>query len=150
MPPDLCVLLIPLRNKRVSAKVVRMTQNLDRYHRQMLLAGFGESGQRRLQDATVLLLGCGALGSVAADLLARAGVGHLVIVDRDVVEATNLQRQVLFDEQDAADSRPKAEAAVQKLRRINSEASSHLGGYDITSSTAIRSTRFKIAGSEPE
>jgi molybdopterin/thiamine biosynthesis adenylyltransferase len=98
-----------------------MNDDLDRYHRQMLLRGFGESGQRRLQDATVLLLGCGALGSVAADLLARAGVGHLVIVDRDVVEATNLQRQVLFDEQDVATGMPKAAAAQRHIARTNSQ-----------------------------
>lgn len=98
-----------------------MNANLDRYHRQMLLPGFGEDGQRRLQDATVLLLGCGALGSVAADLLARAGTGHLVIVDRDVVETTNLQRQVLFDERDVAAGLPKAEAAKRHIARVNSQ-----------------------------
>ena len=76
-----------------------MTHDLARYHRQMLLPGFGEEGQRRLLDSTALILGCGALGSMAADMLARAGVGHLVIVDRDFVELTNLQRQVMFDEQ---------------------------------------------------
>ncbi len=92
-----------------------------RYHRQMLLPGFGEAGQQRLRESTVLMLGCGALGSVAADMLARAGVGHLVIVDRDFVELTNLQRQVLFDERDVADSLPKAEAAKRKLASINSD-----------------------------
>ncbi len=97
-----------------------MNTGLDRYHRQMLLRGIGESGQRRLLDSTVLLLGCGALGSVAADLLARAGVGHLVIVDRDVVEASNLQRQLLFDEQDVREGLPKAEAARRRLGAINS------------------------------
>lgn len=98
-----------------------MTQELARYHRQMLLPGFGEQGQRRLLDSTALLLGCGALGTVAADMLARAGVGHLVIVDRDFIELTNLQRQVLFDEQDVADAVPKAIAAQRKLARINSQ-----------------------------
>lgn len=98
-----------------------MPEDLSRYHRQMLLPGFGPEGQRRLRDSTAVLLGCGALGSVAADMLARAGVGHLVIVDRDFVELTNLQRQVLFDEQDAADAIPKAEAAKRKLARINSQ-----------------------------
>jgi adenylyltransferase/sulfurtransferase len=86
----------------------------------MLLAGFGEAGQRRLGEATALVVGCGALGTVVADMLARAGVGHLVIVDRDFVELTNLQRQVLFDEQDAADAMPKAEAAKRKIARSNS------------------------------
>jgi len=98
-----------------------MSSSLDRYHRQMLLAGFGEAGQQRLKDATALVLGCGALGSVVADLLARAGVGHLRIVDRDIVELTNLQRQVLFDERDVAAGLPKAEAARRKLEKINSD-----------------------------
>ena len=97
-----------------------MNDDLARYHRQMLLPGFGAAGQRRLGSSTALLLGCGALGSVTAEMLARAGVGHLVIVDRDFVELTNLQRQVLFDEEDAAASMPKAEAAKRKLARINS------------------------------
>ncbi|MBT8078055.1 MAG: ThiF family adenylyltransferase [Gammaproteobacteria bacterium] len=98
-----------------------MDGKLDRYHRQMLLGGFGEEGQQRLRDSTVLLLGCGALGCVAADLLSRAGVGHLVIVDRDVVELTNLQRQVLFDEDDVAEGMPKAQAARRRLAKINSD-----------------------------
>lgn len=98
-----------------------MAHDLARYHRQMLLPGFGEQGQRKLLDSTALILGCGALGTVAADMLARAGVGHLIIVDRDFIEMTNLQRQVLFDEQDVAEGIPKAEAAKRKLARINSQ-----------------------------
>jgi adenylyltransferase/sulfurtransferase len=98
-----------------------MTHDLARYHRQMLLPDFGEEGQQRLLASTALVLGCGALGTVIADMLARAGVGHLVIVDRDFIELTNLQRQVLFDEQDVADAIPKAEAAKRKLARINSQ-----------------------------
>ncbi len=98
-----------------------MSHDFARYHRQMLLPGFGENGQRRLLDSTVLVLGCGALGSVAADMLARAGVGHLVIIDRDFIELTNLQRQVLFDERDVADAIPKAEAAKRKIANINSQ-----------------------------
>lgn len=97
-----------------------MKDDLDRYQRQMLLPGFGEEGQRRLRASTVLVLGCGALGCAAADMLARAGVGHLVVVDRDFIELTNLQRQVLFDEQDVADAIPKAEAAKRRIARINS------------------------------
>ncbi|MEM9208377.1 MAG: ThiF family adenylyltransferase [Pseudomonadota bacterium] len=100
-----------------------MPTDLARYHRQMLLPGFGEKGQQRLAASTALLLGCGALGSVIADLLARAGVGHLIIVDRDIVEITNLQRQVLFDEADVAAGMPKAEAARKKLAAINSDVS---------------------------
>lgn len=97
------------------------TGGLARYHRQMLLPGFGEQGQQRLLGATALLLGCGALGSAAADMLARAGVGHLRIVDRDFIELTNLQRQVLFDERDVTEGLPKAEAARRRLARINSQ-----------------------------
>lgn len=98
-----------------------MTNPLARYHRQMLLPGFGEAGQRRLLASTAMVLGCGALGTVVADMLARAGVGHLVIVDRDFIELTNLQRQVLFDEDDVADAIPKALAARRKIARINSD-----------------------------
>ena len=98
-----------------------MPSDLARYHRQMLLPGFGEQGQQRLLGSTALLLGCGALGSVIADLLARAGVGHLIIVDRDIVELTNLQRQVLFDQADVARATPKAEAAKRKLAGINGD-----------------------------
>jgi adenylyltransferase/sulfurtransferase len=98
-----------------------MPLDLARYHRQMLLPGFGEDGQRKLLGSTALILGCGALGSVATDMLARAGVGHLVIVDRDFIELSNLQRQVLFDEQDVSEAIPKAEAATRKIARINSQ-----------------------------
>ncbi len=97
------------------------SDGLARYHRQMLLPGFGADGQRRLLGATALLLGCGALGSAAADILARAGVGHLRIVDRDFIELTNLQRQVLFDERDVAEGLPKAEAARRRIARVNSQ-----------------------------
>ena len=95
---------------------------MSRYHRQILLPQIGPDGQRRLSNATVLLIGCGALGTVIADQLVRAGLGRLRICDRDVVEATNLQRQVLFDESDAAESAPKAVAAAERLWRINSAA----------------------------
>jgi adenylyltransferase/sulfurtransferase len=94
---------------------------LDRYARQIRFAPLGEDGQRRLLASRVLVCGCGALGSVLANTLARAGVGKLRIVDRDFVETTNLQRQVLFDEDDVAANLPKAIAAANKLRRINSQ-----------------------------
>ena len=94
---------------------------MDRYARQIVFPGIGEAGQQRLARSRVALIGCGALGTVLANVLARAGVGFLRIVDRDYVELSNLQRQVLFDEQDARDGAPKATAAVEKLRRINSE-----------------------------
>ncbi|MDA1232179.1 MAG: ThiF family adenylyltransferase, partial [Planctomycetota bacterium] len=94
---------------------------LSRYHKQMLFAGIGRDGQQQLADSRVLLVGCGALGCVLADTLVRAGVGHLRIVDRDFVELSNLQRQVLFDEQDVADHLPKVIAAERRLTRVNSE-----------------------------
>lgn len=93
----------------------------DRYARQIVFPGIGEAGQERLARSRVALIGCGALGTVLANVLARAGVGFLRIVDRDYVEWSNLQRQVLFDEQDARDGAPKAAAAVEHLQRINSE-----------------------------
>lgn len=94
---------------------------IDRYHRQVLLPQVGPDGQERLRQSSVLLVGCGALGGVIADQLVRAGIGKLRIADRDIVELTNLQRQVLFDEADARDGVPKAIAAAQKLAKINSE-----------------------------
>ncbi len=93
---------------------------LARYARQWRFAPLGESGQRQLLASRVLLCGCGALGTVLANTLVRAGVGRLRIVDRDFVETTNLQRQVLFDEDDVAAQLPKAVAAAEKLRRVNS------------------------------
>lgn len=92
-----------------------------RYVRQMRFAPLGEDGQRRLLAARVLVVGCGALGSVLANTLARAGVGKLRIVDRDFVELNNLQRQVLFDERDVTEQIPKAIAAAEKLRAANSQ-----------------------------
>src|SRR6184192_3125257 len=94
--------------------------NLDRYSRQMRFAGIGEAGQRRLLDSKVTLVGCGALGTVLANALVRAGVGYLRLIDRDFIETNNLQRQILFDEADVAANLPKAEAAARKLRVINS------------------------------
>jgi molybdopterin-synthase adenylyltransferase len=94
--------------------------DLSRYARQIIFPGLGEAGQRKLLDSTVVLIGCGATGTVIANHLARSGVGHLRIVDRDFIELNNLQRQLLFDEQDIADGLPKAEAARRKLSRINS------------------------------
>lgn len=92
-----------------------------RYGRQVIFPAIGEEGQRRLQQSRVTLIGCGALGTVIADTLVRAGVGFLRIVDRDYVELNNLQRQILFDEHDVADGQPKAAAAAEKLARINSQ-----------------------------
>lgn len=96
---------------------------LDRYSRQMRFPGIGKAGQEKLLAARVTLCGCGALGTVLANTLVRAGVGFVRVVDRDFVEPSNLQRQVLFDEADVRDNLPKAEAAAVKLRQINSAVS---------------------------
>jgi adenylyltransferase/sulfurtransferase len=96
------------------------TDPWDRYSRQMRFPGLGKAGQERLLASRVTLCGCGALGTVLANALVRAGVGMLRIADRDFVEPSNLQRQVLFDESDVTENLPKAEAAARKLRLINS------------------------------
>lgn len=93
----------------------------DRYSRQILFRGVGEEGQRKLAAARVAIVGCGATGSALAGLLARAGIGTLRIIDRDYVEPSNLQRQSLFDEKDAAESLPKAIAAARKIAAFNSQ-----------------------------
>ncbi len=96
-------------------------QQSSRYHRQELIAGIGAAGQDRLRASHALIVGCGALGCGIADILARAGIGRLTIVDRDIVEITNLQRQTLFTERDANDGVPKAEAAKRRISEINSQ-----------------------------
>ena len=93
----------------------------ERYSRQILFRGIGAEGQRRLTAGRIAIVGCGATGSALAQLLARAGVGKLRIIDRDYVEASNLQRQSLFDEADAYESTPKAIAAARKIAGFNSE-----------------------------
>src|SRR6267143_5346946 len=105
-------------------QVGAMEMNLDeKYSRQVLFAGLGEKGQQRLLKSSAVLVGCGALGTSAANLLVRAGVGRLRIVDRDFVEPSNLQRQTLFEEADAQEALPKAVAAERRLRAINSGVS---------------------------
>lgn len=93
----------------------------ERYSRQVRFGPIGEAGQARLRAAGVAIVGCGALGSVAADQLVRAGIGRVRIIDRDFIELSNLQRQSLFDEDDIAAALPKAEAAARRLRRVNHE-----------------------------
>ena len=101
-----------------------MNQNSsDRYSRQVLFAGIGSEGQQRLANSRALIIGCGALGSAQAEGLARAGVGQLRVVDRDFVELSNLQRQTMFTESDAAQRLPKSIAAAGHLREINSDIS---------------------------
>jgi molybdopterin-synthase adenylyltransferase len=93
----------------------------ERYSRQILFSPIGERGQERLSESSAVVIGCGALGTALANLLARAGVGRLRIVDRDFVEPSNLQRQTLFEESDAQEALPKAVAAARRLRTVNSD-----------------------------
>jgi adenylyltransferase/sulfurtransferase len=96
-------------------------EEIDRYSRQVIFPGIGPEGQRRLGAGLAVVVGCGALGTVAASALVRAGVGRVRIVDRDFIETHNLQRQILFTERDIADNLPKAEAAERHLREANSD-----------------------------
>lgn len=93
----------------------------ERYARQLLLKDLGPAGQKKLAGASVLIVGCGALGSVQSQLLVRAGIGRVRIVDRDVPEEDNLHRQILFDEEDVKAGTPKAAVAEKKLSRVNSD-----------------------------
>jgi len=110
----------------------------ERYSRQILFREIGREGQQRLLDSCVLLVGCGALGAAHAEMLARAGVGNLRIVDRDFVEFTNLQRQTLFKESDAAERLPKAIAAKTRIAEINSEIDVEAIVADINSTPVER------------
>src|SRR5215470_8506975 len=94
---------------------------LDRYSRQTLFGPIGKDGQERLRNASAVIIGCGALGTGLANNLCRAGIGHLLIADRDYIELNNLQRQILFDEDDVARHVPKAIAAAERLQRVNSD-----------------------------
>lgn len=110
----------------------------ERYSRQVLFRGIGAEGQRRLATARVAIVGCGATGSALASLLGRSGVGTLRIIDRDYVEPSNLQRQSLFDENDAAESVPKAIAAARKIAAFNSEVAVEPEVADLTPTNVAR------------
>jgi molybdopterin-synthase adenylyltransferase len=114
----------------------------DKYSRQMLFAGIGPEGQRRLLASRVAIVGCGAIGAAAANLLVRAGVGYLRLIDRDFVEPSNLQRQTLFDESDALQALPKAVAAERKLRSINSS----VGVEGIVADLSPKNTEELLSG----
>jgi len=131
----------------------------EKYSRQMLFVGIGPEGQQRLLASRAAIVGCGAIGAAAANLLVRAGVGYIRIIDRDFVESSNLQRQTLFDESDALNVLPKAVAAQRKLHSINSgvavegvvadlsprNAEALLGGVDLfLDGTDNFETRFLI------
>ncbi|MGH9622063.1 MAG: ThiF family adenylyltransferase, partial [Bryobacteraceae bacterium] len=107
-----------------------------RYSRQILFPPIGESGQEKIRNATVCIVGCGALGSFQAEALARAGAGRLRLVDRDYVDYTNLQRQWLFDEDDARNETPKAIAAARRLERVNRDIAIEAYVADFTPSNA--------------
>jgi molybdopterin-synthase adenylyltransferase len=109
----------------------------ERYSRQILFAGIGETGQENLLAARAVLAGCGALGTAAANLLVRAGVGELRIIDRDFVEPSNLQRQTLFEEADAREAIPKAVAAERRLRAVNSGVRVEGVVADLTARNAV-------------
>lgn len=105
----------------------------DRYSRQILFKGIGPAGQTAIHDTSVAVVGCGALGTCSSEMLVRAGIGTLVLVDRDFVELSNLHRQGLFTEQDAREGLPKAVAAERALSRINSEVTIRAFVNDVTS-----------------
>src|SRR5918998_1902436 len=111
---------------------------MERYSRQILFEDIGEAGQRRLREASVLVVGCGALGSAQVEMLARAGVGHLVVVDRDFVEESNLQRQTMFTERDAQERVPKAVAAARRVAEINSDVRCEAEVADVSNANAER------------
>jgi len=110
----------------------------DRYSRQILFNGIGREGQRRLLDSRLLIVGCGALGSAQAESLARAGVGKLRIADRDFVEASNLQRQTMFTESDAAEHLPKTIACANHISQINSDIKVEAEIVDVNHSNVER------------
>jgi molybdopterin-synthase adenylyltransferase len=124
--------------------MIRMSNELtsslsDRYSRQMLFAPIGENGQAAIRKAKVAIVGLGALGTVLSNHMTRAGIGFLRLIDRDFVEASNLQRQMLYDEADAAAATPKAIAAAERLRRINSEVEleAHVADFNSTNAEAL-------------
>jgi adenylyltransferase/sulfurtransferase len=123
----------------------------DRYRKQVLFAGIGEAGQQKICAGRVVVIGCGALGSVIAESLARAGAGHMRLVDRDFVDLSNLQRQVLFDEADVEQRLPKSIAAARKLQRINSTITIEPLVCDVTAANvrdAIRDVDVILDGTD--
>lgn len=123
----------------------------DRYQRQLALSVIGAEGQRKLAASAVAVVGCGALGSRQAELMARAGVGRLTLIDRDRVEQHNLPRQTLFDENDVRERLPKAQGAAGHLRAINSEISVEAVMADVTASNVeqlLRSADVVLDGTD--
>ena len=114
------------------------SKSSERYSRQILFNGIGKEGQERLLNSRVVIIGCGALGSAQAEALARAGVGNLRIIDRDFVEFSNLQRQTMFTESDAAERLPKAIACANRIREINSDIAAEPEVADVNHSNIER------------
>jgi len=128
-----------------------MEENLNRYSRQILFSQIGEEGQRKIGNSKVVLVGCGALGTIIANNLVRAGIGELKIIDRDFVELNNLQRQILFDEEDVRRNIPKSVAAVEKLKRINSEVKMEAVVADVNFTnveTLLKDTKILVDGTD--
>jgi molybdopterin-synthase adenylyltransferase len=125
-----------LQSSEMSPESKPLPDDQERYSRQTLFAGIGAEGQALIRQAKVAVVGCGAIGASVCTLLARAGVGTLRILDRDYVDISNLQRQILFDEKDARQSLPKAEAAALKLSGINSDVKLEPYVKDLTPETA--------------
>src|ERR671927_1533765 len=111
---------------------------MERYSRQILFEGIGAEGQRRLGGARALVVGCGALGSAQVEMLARAGLGRLRVVDRDFVEESNLQRQTMFTERDARERAPKAAAVQRRVAEINSDVECEALVADVNQSNVER------------
>ncbi|HLG13326.1 MAG TPA: ThiF family adenylyltransferase [Blastocatellia bacterium] len=116
----------------------------DRYSRQLLFEGIGSDGQRRLAGSRAVIIGCGALGAIHAETLARAGVGRLDLVDRDFVEESNLQRQIMFEERDALDRLPKSVAAAARIARVNS----HVKVEPVVADVSFANIEEVIAGAD--
>jgi molybdopterin-synthase adenylyltransferase len=123
--PTLSVEELPASTQINTPAGANFISDHDRYSRQILFSGIGPTGQQHLAHAHVAIVGVGATGAATASLLARAGVGTLTLIDRDFVETSNLQRQILFDEADARESLPKAEAARRKIALFNSTITVH-------------------------
>jgi adenylyltransferase/sulfurtransferase len=125
--------------------------NLERYSRQILFPGIGKEGQRLLAQSRAVIIGCGALGAMHAEMLARAGVGRLRLIDRDFIEESNLHRQIMFEERDVADRLPKAVAAAARVGRVNSEVEVEAVVKDVNYSNVeelIRDTDVVLDGTD--
>jgi adenylyltransferase/sulfurtransferase len=125
-----------IRNPQSAIRNPQSTMNLERYSRQILFPGIGKEGQQRLAQSHAVIIGCGALGAMHAEMLTRAGVGRLRLVDRDFIEESNLHRQIMFEERDVEERLPKAVAAAARINRINSETAVEAIVKDVNNTNA--------------